>query len=132
MIKNIIIIALFGALGTLARYSIVTYVPAHFPTVFPWGTLFCNVFGSFLLGCIFGMVERIPRFKTWQDALGTGFLGAFTTFSAYTLEIVTMIERGAIFTAMLYMFISVGIGYIVAWLGYRSCAPAASKVGELK
>jgi len=79
----IIGLALAGALGTLARYGIGLASVAAFGTSYPYGTFFINVFGSFL----FGLLAGLPRISTeWQVILLTGFLGGFTTFSAFAFE----------------------------------------------
>jgi len=76
-------LGLAGALGTLARYGMGLVTAAAFGTSYPYGTFFVNVFGSFL----FGLLAGLPRIPTeWQIILLTGFLGGFTTFSAFAFE----------------------------------------------
>ena len=76
-------IAFAGALGTLARYGIGVASVAAFGTAYPVGTFFVNMLGSFL----FGLLAGLPRLSTeWQIILLTGFLGGFTTFSAFAFE----------------------------------------------
>ena len=76
-------LALAGALGTLARYGVSLIAAVTFGTSYPYGTFFINVFGSFL----FGLLAGLPRLAIeWQIILLTGFLGGFTTFSAFAFE----------------------------------------------
>ena len=76
-------LGLAGALGTLARYGIGLAAVAAFGTSYPYGTFFINVLGSFL----FGLLAGLPRLSVeWQIILLTGFLGGFTTFSAFAFE----------------------------------------------
>jgi len=79
----IIGLALAGALGTLARYAVGIVSIAAFGTSYPYGTFLVNVVGSFL----FGLLAGLPRLSAeWQIILLTGFLGGFTTFSAFAFE----------------------------------------------
>jgi CrcB protein len=79
----IIGLALAGALGTVARYGVGIVSATAFGTAYPFGTFFVNVFGSFL----FGLLAGLPRLSSeWQIIVLTGFLGGFTTFSAFAFE----------------------------------------------
>ena len=76
-------LALAGALGTLARYGVGVASVAAFGASYPYGTFFVNMFGSFL----FGLLAGLPRLSAeWQIILLTGFVGGFTTFSAFAFE----------------------------------------------
>ena len=86
----IIGLALAGALGTLARYGVGIASVAAFGTSYPYGTFIVNVFGSFL----FGLLAGLPRLPVeWQIILLTGFLGGFTTFSAFAFENYELLEK---------------------------------------
>ena len=79
----IISLALAGALGTLARYGVGVASTTALGTSYPYGTFFVNVAGSFL----FGLLAGLPQIATeWRVILLTGFLGGFTTFSAFAAE----------------------------------------------
>jgi|HigsolmetaAR203D_1030402.scaffolds.fasta_scaffold01037_19 crcB protein len=103
-----------GCAGAIARYAVSAFVAARWPTKLPIGTLLVNVIGSFLLGLIAGggLDERLAFF------LGTGFLGAFTTFSTFKLESVQLFRRGEAAFGRLYMALSYVPGIGAAWLGY--------------
>ena len=101
-------VALGGALGSIARYIIGIYAGRWVGTAFPWGTLFINVSGSFLIG-VFAEAFALR----WNSAFSTrvflvvGICGGYTTFSTFSLEIVTLIGRGEHLAAMVYIAASV-------------------------
>jgi fluoride exporter len=101
-------VALGGALGSLARYLVGIYAGRWLGTAFPWGTLFINVSGSFLIGAF---AEAFAL--RWNSAFSTrvflvvGICGGYTTFSTFSLEIVTLIGRGEMLAAMIYIAASV-------------------------
>ncbi|HBR67768.1 MAG TPA: fluoride efflux transporter CrcB [Rhodospirillaceae bacterium] len=108
MISTIGAIAAGGALGAVMRHG-VNVVAAHiWGTDFPWGTLTVNVAGSFVMGLLVAVFAHL-----WQPPqevklfLVTGFLGAFTTFSAFTLDVSVLYERGALMAAGGYIMASV-------------------------
>lgn len=85
-----------GAAGAPARYLLDGFVQDHTAGAFPWGTFVINVTGSLLLGIITGaeLYHALPNTpKVW---LGTGFCGAYTTFSTFTFETIRLLEEGAI------------------------------------
>ncbi|MDR0328699.1 MAG: fluoride efflux transporter CrcB [Planctomycetaceae bacterium] len=79
----IIGLSLAGALGTLARYGVGIVSVAAFGNAYPYGTFLVNVIGSFLFGLLAGLPQMS---REWQIILMTGFLGGFTTFSAFAFE----------------------------------------------
>ncbi len=81
-----VFIAAGGALGAAARYGVSGWVQNVRPAMFPWGTLCVNAVGSFLMGAFLGISELAPVSSTTRLLLAVGFLGAFTTFSTYSLE----------------------------------------------
>ena len=89
-------IALAGALGSLARYGVGRLTLSLWGEGFPWGTLTVNVLGSFLLAFVLTASLHNHGFlpETLRVAMTTGFLGAFTTFSTFSYESLSMVERG--------------------------------------
>lgn len=80
-------LALFGALGTLARFGLGTAVRRVAGDGFPWGTLVVNSLGCFLFGLAWSLAEaRLSHYKSFWDLLLIGFLGAFTTYSTFAFE----------------------------------------------
>lgn len=88
----ILMVALAGGLGALARFGIVRATGGLFGHQFPWGTVTVNVLGSFLFGLVFSLSP--PLSPTAKLVILTGFMGAFTTFSTYAFESVEAMERG--------------------------------------
>ncbi len=103
-----IYIAAGGALGALGRYGLghlVTMMAGH---GFPYGTLCANILGSLIMGILissFALFWDVPQ--QYKAFMTIGFLGAFTTFSTFSLDTVTLIERGALMSAFVYVLLSV-------------------------
>ena len=108
-------IGLAGALGAISRYSLGLLL---FPTSsFPFGTLFINIVGCYLLATLLSRSRKIP--ESMKTAIGTGFLGSFTTFSTLSLETVKLVESGQEAMAFLYIMFSVLGGIVASKLGWR-------------
>ncbi|KAF0112744.1 MAG: putative membrane protein involved in chromosome condensation CrcB-like [Rhodospirillaceae bacterium] len=109
--KILLAVAGGGALGAMARYVTMSLMGHFAGAAFPWGTLFVNVTGSFLMGALveFG-VTRWAMTPETRAFLVVGVLGGFTTFSTFTLDIVTLMERHVSFGAFLYVLLSVTLG----------------------
>ena len=105
---NLILVMLGGALGAGARFGVGRLALAQLGPGYPWGTLGVNLAGGLAMGLLAGL---IARHSDVQESLflflGTGILGGFTTFSAFSLEAATMIQRGALGDAALYAIVSV-------------------------
>jgi CrcB protein len=115
--RTVLAVALAGALGALARWGIGAWFGHRFPT-FPWGTMVINVSGSFILGVMFAvLVERNVGSTTLRLALMTGLLGAYTTFSTFSLETFRLFEDGATGSALANIGFSVVLGLLAVWLG---------------
>jgi CrcB protein len=103
MIPPVLSVALGGALGATARYLVGAQLARP---GFPVAVLCVNVAGSFLMGALVVWLRR-QGLTGWEPFLLTGILGGFTTFSAFSLETVTLIERGAVMQAAVYVVASV-------------------------
>lgn len=111
-----------GALGAPARYLLDGFVQDRTSGAFPWGTFVINASGSFVLGVIDGaaLYHAFPNTpKVW---LGTGFCGAYTTFSTFTFETIRLLEEGAISDAFRYALLSLLTGALAAALGLALAA----------
>ena len=116
--SEIIAIAVGGALGALSRFWATNLANLLFGTDFPYGILIVNVAGSFAIGIVFILlVERslLPTF--WGAGLMVGFLGAFTTFSTFSLQALGLLESGRFFAAAIYIAGSVIVCIFAAALG---------------
>jgi CrcB protein len=115
-------LAVAGAIGAPVRYLVDGYVGQRTGAVFPWGTLLINTSGSLLLGFLtgLGLYHAFPR--TPRVVLGTGFIGAYTTFSTFTYETVRLIDDGASRQAMLNSFGTLIAGATAAAVGLALAA----------
>ena len=103
-----------GALGSAARYLTGRATLVAFGPAFPAGTLAVNLIGGLLMGVLTAILARTGgSAELWRLFVGVGVLGGFTTFSSFSLDVVTMIERGAIGPALGYALVSV-IGSVLA------------------
>ena len=124
---NLILIAIGGALGSVARHlSFLAFAnlsrASQFPSQFPWATFFVNIVGSMLAGVIYYFVIKNfdnfdPRLKNFLFA---GFLGGFTTFSAFSLDFFRLATAGQYPQAFLYAFSSVTISIMALFFGFYS------------
>ncbi len=114
------IVALGGAVGAAGRYQLGRGF-AHFvgvPGTLPWATLTANVLGSLAMGVLFGWLARHGgASESTRLLLGVGLLGGFTTFSAFSLEMLQLIERGQAGLAIGYALISVLAGVAALYAG---------------
>jgi len=111
-------IAIGGTLGAWSRYLMTNLVQVVYGRDFPYATLIINVLGSFLMGFIFiETLERLTVSPLLRTGVLTGFLGAFTTFSTFEMETLLLVQEGAGLKALLYVFLSVAVGFMAAFLG---------------
>ncbi len=107
-----------GALGAGARYLVYQYVTRLWGAAFPWATLLINISGSLLIGVLVAiLLERLPDTTALRVFLITGILGGFTTFSAFSFEVVELIERAEVTYALLYVTGSVVLSVAACWIG---------------
>jgi CrcB protein len=111
-------IAVAGAFGALARYGLDGWISRRSPTSFPWGTFVVNVTGSFVLGLVFVLTTERFRPDPWlRSAMTIGFLGAYTTFSTFSLESYRLVEDGAYGLALANVAGSVAAGLAAVYAG---------------
>ena len=116
--SNLIAIAGGGALGALLRFWMSTSVYAVFGRDFPYGTLAVNVVGSFAMGILFVLLdEKFSLAPEWRAALLIGLLGAFTTFSTFSIETLNLMLSGETMKALLNVVLSVMVCIMATWLG---------------
>jgi fluoride exporter len=118
MLKTFLFIAAGGAFGAVMRFlsqATVYQVVGH---SFPYGTLFVNVTGSFLMGLLtIFMVEKFQLGTEWHMAIIVGVLGSFTTFSTFSIETLTLLEQGDMMKALLNILLSVVLCISAVWAG---------------
>ncbi|MDO7596380.1 MAG: fluoride efflux transporter CrcB [Pseudomonadota bacterium] len=107
-----------GALGAVLRFGMSSYVYRLLGRDFPYGTLAVNVVGSLFMGILFVLfVERGLVSAEWRSAIIIGFLGAFTTFSTFSIETLMLVESGELSRAALNVVLSVTLCLVATWLG---------------
>lgn len=118
--QKILLIALSGAAGTLARYGLSTVAVRISIFRIPAGTMIINIVGCFTFGLLFSIIERyFPVTSDIKFYLLIGFMGAFTTFSAFAYDSLNLFRNGNIFAAFLYIFIQIAAGVIVLFAGIK-------------
>ena len=117
---RLLLIAVFGAVGTLARYGLQGVVQIKMGSTFPYGTLLINLTGCFFLGLI-GQItlNRIIVTPEVRMAIAVGFFGGYTTFSSFGWETAKMLEAGEWLWATAYVAASVVFGVILSAAGIR-------------
>ncbi|HYL42941.1 MAG TPA: fluoride efflux transporter CrcB [Ktedonobacteraceae bacterium] len=112
-----ILVGLAGALGACTRYLLGRFVAERIGSRFPYGTLFINVSGAFLIGLLFALAARRLISPTAQATLATGFLGGYTTFSTMSWEGVQLARGGSARAFMSYLGGSIISGLLAATSG---------------
>ncbi|MBK7882656.1 MAG: fluoride efflux transporter CrcB [Chitinophagaceae bacterium] len=116
MIKNFILVGLGGGIGSMLRYAI-SYIPYK---NFPYSTLLVNITGSFIIGLIAGLcLNNESLNNSYKIFFAIGICGGFTTFSAFALENLQLLQQGRFFIALLYISLSVIFSIIAAWSGFK-------------
>lgn len=118
MSTALLAIALGGALGAMARFGVAHCVALVWPHLFPLGTLLINLLGSLVIGILFGVWLKRPELPTLlQQGVFIGFLGAFTTFSTFSLDTLRLLENGESLIALGYVLLSVCLCLLATWAG---------------
>jgi len=118
LVRTYAVITVGAALGANCRFLITNWAAGRWGTDFPYGTFMINVSGSFAIGCIATILtQRGVTDPVWRLLLITGFLGAYTTFSAFTYDSLTLITTGAVFKSLVNMAGSVLVGMVAVGLG---------------
>jgi CrcB protein len=118
--KYLLFIALGGASGAVSRYLLANWVHSLWEGKLPMGTLLVNMVGSFAIGVVYVLlVERQLIHADWRGVLMVGFLGAFTTFSTFSLETISLLEAGHVVHALTYMLGSAVLCVVMAGLAIQ-------------
>ena len=120
MIKNILLVALGGSIGSIGRYLCQKWFTDNYIHSFPWGTFTVNVLGCFLIGIFWGIsFKSFDSNESWKLLLMTGLCGGFTTFSAFTLEGIGLIKEQKMALFFSYVAASVLLGLAATYAGMR-------------
>jgi fluoride exporter len=123
----VIAIALGAMPGAAARYGISRAVTSA-PDGFPWATFSTNISGSLVLGALVAwLVVRFPADRFVRPFAGIGFLGAYTTFSTFSVEADLLVKDGHALTAGVYVVASLVVGIGAAWVGVAGARALASR-----
>lgn len=119
MISSILLVGLGGGLGSIARYGCQRWLSNMYPQAFPVGTFAVNIAGCLLIGIFWALSLRQADSTNWKLFLMTGLCGGFTTFSAFTLEGVTLLKENRTGLFFLYAAGSVVLGLLATYIGIK-------------
>jgi len=112
-------VSLGGFLGSCIRYLLGEWFGTYYG--FPLTTLIINIIGSFVLAWFYTLtLERLPIHPHIRTGIGTGLIGSFTTFSTFSIDSWKLYQSGEYLYALLYVLLTLGLGLLFAWFGYRS------------
>jgi fluoride exporter len=111
-------VALGGGLGSAARYTFNATLTRWLGDQFPWGILLANVLGCFVMGLVAACLLRLPMNDTPRLFIATGFLGGFTTFSAFAFDTLKLVQSGQSADAIVYVLASVLLSLLAVVLGF--------------
>ncbi len=114
---TVLLVALGSALGAPSRHLVDQLVQLSSPWLLPWGTMVVNLTGTFALGVLMGGAEPLGFDPLLLTAVGTGFLGSYTTFSTFTWETVRLLEERAVLAAIGNVALSVAAGLVAVVAG---------------
>ena len=116
--QKYLLIAIGGALGSLARYMVASTVVTRMGNRFPYGTFLINLTACVIIGFSLTWMNRRTEINpAWRYLIPIGFVGAYSTFSTFEWETFTSLQTGAFLIAALYVSLSVLLGLIAVWLG---------------
>jgi len=124
---NLIYIALGGCFGAVTRYLVSKGVHQFLSPSFPWGTLIVNASGSFLIGFLYFLFQETLVPTGLRSFILVGFIGAYTTFSTYSLETINLLKEGEIKFAIINIVLSNILGLVLVIAGFY-CAKLVLKI----
>ncbi|MBK8610418.1 MAG: fluoride efflux transporter CrcB [Chitinophagaceae bacterium] len=117
MLKNILLVGLGGGIGSVLRYAASLLINTKY---FPYATFTVNIIGCFIIGLVFGLSIRDEAFlNNWKIILASGLCGGFTTFSAFSLESLGLMQSGKFGIALSYISLSIVLGILATFAGYQ-------------
>lgn len=128
MIKNLLLVSFGGILGTCSRYVVLVFTESFIGKNFPFGTLLVNSLGALLAGLLIGIFGFSESLKSYRLFCIVGFFGAFTTFSAYSIETVNLLFEGKIKLGFLNILLNNILSLAFVVLGFWLAHTLALKV----
>lgn len=120
MLQQVLVIGLGGFLGSICRYGMSMLMNKWLGSVFPYGTMAVNLIGCFLMGILYGLLHKeLLGLGTGKSFWMAGFCGAFTTFSTFSMDGLTLLSEGRFSAFLLYTAISVIAGLGAVYLGLK-------------
>lgn len=117
MFRNLLLVGLGGGIGSILRYAVSLVIGTKY---FPYPTLAVNIIGCFVIGVVFAFSIRDEAFlNSWKLFLASGICGGFTTFSAFSLENMGLLQSGKIGLALTYIGLSIVLGILATFGGYQ-------------
>lgn len=116
-----LVVGIAGVFGALSRYYLGFAMGSLWAGTFPFATLFINLLGCFVLGLFLKSHSMIGRLPSWvKIGFSSGFIGAFTTFSTFSVETILLMQKGQWMGTLLYILLSLWGGLACVWLGSRA------------
>lgn len=117
--KLYLLVALFGAAGSVLRYFLFVITPKFFYSNFPISTVIANLLGSFFIGYCIALFDKGIISETVRVSIVVGLLGGFTTFSTFSMDLFNLINKSLYMQTATYIFVSVFFGLLFFILGYK-------------
>ncbi|MEK9717064.1 MAG: fluoride efflux transporter CrcB [Pelagibacteraceae bacterium] len=117
--SNLVLVALFGAIGSVSRFALIQATPKITYINFPVGTILVNLIGSFFIGVVASMFDKHLLSSEVRTFIVFGFLGGFTTFSAFTYEVFNLVKSGNYLNLFVYLFVSIVVSLFLFYFGYK-------------
>lgn len=111
-------VAIGGSLGAVLRYTLSVWSVSRFGDSFPWGTLLANMIGALFIGALAAQINNKVSHDLWRPFLMVGLLGGLTTFSTFSLELLSFVQRGDVLLGFGYLLVSVVLGVGLTYMGY--------------
>jgi fluoride exporter len=117
-VNGLFLVAAGGALGSVTRHGLNLYAARLLGSQFPWGILLVNIAGCLAMGCVAAGLLRLQLPDAIRLFLATGFLGGFTTFSAFALDTMKLVQAGQTGLAAVYVLASVVVSLLAIFVGF--------------